>query len=42
MEHSKMEMQHVNVKLLVRDPGDVDLEPLIPVFHSWIQKQVGE
>jgi len=42
MEHSKMEMQHVNVKLLVRDPGDVDLDPLIPVFHSWIQKQVGE
>jgi len=42
MEYSKMEMQHVNVKLLVRNPGEVDLEPLIPVFHSWIQKQVGE
>ena len=42
MENSKMELQHVNVKLLVRDPEKVDLEPLIPVFHGWIQKQVGE
>ena len=37
-----MELQHVNVKLLVRDPEGVDLEPLIPVFHGWIQNQVGE
>jgi hypothetical protein len=42
METAPMEMQHVNVKLLVCNPEDVDLEPLIPVFHSWIQKQVGE
>jgi hypothetical protein len=42
METSQMEMQHVNVKLLVRNPEDVDLEPLIPVFHNWIQNQVGE
>jgi hypothetical protein len=34
-----MELQHVNVKLFVRNPEDVDLEPLIPVFHSWIQGQ---
>ena len=34
-----MELQHLNVKLLVRDPKGVDLEPLIPVFHSWIQEQ---
>jgi len=37
-----MELQHVNVKLLVRDPEGVDLERLIPVFHSWIQDQIFE
>ncbi len=37
-----MELQHVNVKLLVRNPEEVDLEPLIPIFHSWIQGQVSE
>src|SRR3984893_4490522 len=42
MENSQMEMQHVNVKLLVRNPEGVDLEPLIPVFHGCIQNQVGE
>jgi hypothetical protein len=42
METSQMEMQHVNVKLVVRNPEEVDLEPLIPVFHGWIQNQVGE
>jgi hypothetical protein len=35
-----MQLQHVNVKLLVKDPDEVPLEPLIPVFHSWIQGQV--
>jgi len=34
-----IEIQHVNVKLLVRDQEGIDLEPLIPVFHSWIQEQ---
>ena len=34
-----MDLQHVNVKLLVSDPQSVDLEPLIPVFHRWIQAQ---
>lgn len=37
-----MDLQHVNVKLLVQDPEEVDLEPLIPIFHSWIQDQVCE
>jgi len=36
-----MEIQHVNVKLLVQDPSGVDLEPLIPVFHGWIENQNG-
>jgi hypothetical protein len=35
-----MQLQHVNLKLLVTNPGEVDLEPLIPVFHNWIQGQV--
>jgi len=37
-----MHLEHVNVKLLVKNPKEVDLEPLIPVFHSWIQAQVFE
>jgi hypothetical protein len=37
-----MQLQHVNVKLLVKSPEEVRLEPLIPVFHSWIQGQVLE
>jgi hypothetical protein len=35
-----MELQHVNCKLRIADAGGVDLAPLIPVFHSWIQGQV--
>src|SRR6266851_10518714 len=42
MESRRIELQHVNVKLLVRNPEEVDLEPLIPIFHDWIQNQVGE
>jgi hypothetical protein len=34
-----VELQHVNVKLLLRDAGEPDLEPLIPVFHGWIRDQ---
>jgi hypothetical protein len=34
-----MELQHVNVKLLLAHPEEIDLEPLIPVFHGWIQEQ---
>jgi len=34
-----MELQHVNVKLFVKNPDKVDLEALIPVFHDWIQNQ---
>jgi hypothetical protein len=35
-----MTLQHVNVKVLVENSAPVDLEPLIPVFHEWIQGQV--
>ena len=37
-----MELQHVNVKLLVQNHGEIDLELLIPVFLVWIQDQIGE
>ena len=37
---SPINLQHVNVKLLAKDPAGVDLEPLIPVFHSWIREHV--
>lgn len=37
-----MELNHINVKLLVKDPEGVDLEPVVPVFHNWIQSQVCE
>ena len=39
---SLMDLQHVNVKLFVQDPEQVDLEPLIPIFHNWIQDQICE
>lgn len=34
-----MELQHVNVKLVLENSRPIDLEPLIPVFHGWIQEQ---
>ena len=40
MEHVEIELQHINVKLLLRDPAKVDLAAVVPVFHSWIQGQV--
>jgi hypothetical protein len=39
---SPINLQHVNVKLLASNPEQVDLEPLIPVFHSWIEGQIFE
>lgn len=34
-----MDFQHINVKLFLKNAEEVDLGALIPVFHSWIQKQ---
>lgn len=34
-----MQLQHVNVKLHLRNPDVASLELLIPVFHSWIESQ---
>lgn len=33
-----MELQHVNVKVFV-DGSEAALEPLVPVFHRWIQEK---
>jgi len=32
-----MELQHINVKLYLRDPHAVKMEAVVPVFHGWIQ-----
>jgi hypothetical protein len=37
-----MNLQHLNVKLLVKDTEGFDLELLIPIFHGWIQDKVFE
>ena len=34
-----MELQHINVKLLVRNPENVDFSSFVPIFHRWIQNQ---
>jgi hypothetical protein len=41
-EKSSLELQHINVKLPLLDIESMDLDPVIPVFHSWIQGQVCE
>ncbi|MBV9183406.1 MAG: hypothetical protein JO356_19055 [Acidobacteria bacterium] len=42
MEELSVEFQHINVKLLLHEPEPVDLEAIVPIFHSWIQDQVSE
>jgi hypothetical protein len=37
-----MNLQHVNVKLFLQNSEGANLEPLIPVFHSWIENQNGK
>jgi hypothetical protein len=36
-EETAIELQHINVKLLLVAPN---LDPIIPIFHDWIQTQV--
>jgi len=40
MEQVAAELQHINIKLLLKDPEKVDLHMVVPVFHSWIQGQI--
>jgi len=37
-----MELQHVNVKLFIAEPAELDLGALIPIFQQWIEAQVCE
>jgi hypothetical protein len=39
-EEVTVELQHINVKLLLKDPENLNLDSVIPVFHSWIQDQI--
>jgi hypothetical protein len=36
-EETAIDLQHVNVKLLLE--GTADLDPVIPIFHGWIQSR---
>lgn len=36
-----MDLQHVNIKLFV-DGSEASLEPLVPIFHRWIQEKALE
>lgn len=38
-EETAIELQHITIKLYLNN-GDVDLAPVIPIFHSWIQDQI--
>jgi len=40
MEQVAVELQHINVKLPIKDPDKVDLQAAVPVFHKWIQAQI--
>ncbi|MEW5979853.1 MAG: hypothetical protein AB1898_29000 [Acidobacteriota bacterium] len=35
-----MEVQHVNFRLFLRDGDNIDFDPIVPVFHGWIQDGV--
>lgn len=43
MSAKTLELQHINVKLLLKNSEALDhgrdLDPAIPVFHTWIQQQ---
>jgi hypothetical protein len=39
-ERLSVELQHINVKLLLSNAEDLDLDRVIPIFHSWIQGQL--
>lgn len=35
-----MELHKIGVKIFVEDPSGIEIRELIPIFHSWIQRQV--
>jgi hypothetical protein len=46
LEFQHIDLQHINVKLLLKNKNEdaqaLDLDPVIPVFHGWIQQQVAD
>jgi hypothetical protein len=44
IEVRHIDLQHINVKLLLKngEAQTLDLDPVIPVFHNWIQQQVAD
>lgn len=40
MAPARVRLQHVNVKLFLKDAEQLNLEPLIRIFHSWIAGRV--
>jgi hypothetical protein len=41
-ERTTVELQHLNVKLLLENSQDLDLDAIVHVFHGWIQEQLCE
>ncbi len=41
-ERVSLELQHISVKLVLSYAEDLDLDQVIPIFHSWIQGQLTE
>jgi hypothetical protein len=39
-EEVTIELQHINVKLLLKESENLNLDSVIPLFHSWIQDQI--
>jgi hypothetical protein len=39
-EEVTVELQHINVKLLLKASENLALDAVIPVFHGWIQEQI--
>jgi len=39
-EETTVELQHINVKLILKGSENLNLDSVIPVFHSWIQDQI--
>jgi hypothetical protein len=37
-----MEARKVQIKLFIASPAEVDIEPIVPVFHAWIRENALE
>ena len=34
-----MEARKIQVKVFVESPKELDIDPIVPVFHDWIRKK---